>query len=169
MGGLSAVIALGVFSLAQPAHAVVTLLTNSEAAFVAGFGLDAVSIAGADIAVATGTCHLGDGLCLDSAITAILGSILLDAQGQPTLTFEAMTDAAAQQMGVSVSEQQAFNQELDQVNSIAETIQQDTHARMAGQMSVKQASQIARTEWVQAEVALSPEAASAVEKVRQSL
>lgn len=99
----------------------------------------------------------------------VTGLLLLDQGAEPVLQFGEMTDSSAQAIGAKSAEQLAFNQELLEINSFVQTIQQNTRERLSSGMMFSQAKAMSGAEWSDDEISLSPDAAQALEKVRATL
>ena len=114
-------------TLATMTVSTVTLPNRANAAVgfatfnpIIGFLGLTVSVVGASIGIAglvTQNSRLGWG----GFVTFLIGVILLDEE-KGTLSFQSMTPDAANRLGVTPVENQAYNQELNKINLINQTV-----------------------------------------------
>lgn len=139
----------------------------------AGFGLGtnggSIAIYGTYLCLLMGVNEGFDGN--DGAVKwfTLAGLLLLDSNGNPTADFAPMTEQAAAHLGVSAQELAAFNQELPEINAINESLTAEASARLAEGESQSDVQNAVRAQWSENKAALSPDAASALDKIGTAL
>ncbi len=113
-------------SHSKPSQAAVSIFTGGATAIL-GLKVIAVGVVGgyATAAIAQSTCTSGDcfngilGVLLGGAVIAV-GVVILD--GEQAVEFQELDKKKATLLGVSESERESFNSELDQVNMLLEEV-----------------------------------------------
>jgi hypothetical protein len=100
---------------------------------------------------------------------ALLGLVLLDDKGQVSPQFTALNSESAAKLGISSSEMSAYNAQLPEINSIYQSIVSDTEARNQKATTTQQLVAFSNQEWSEYGEELSPDALSALSKVRSNL
>ena len=92
------------------------------------------------------------------AIGSVLGLVILDDHSS-NLELEALRDEHAAALGISTTETQAYNQELDEINAAKKTIEAEVRAME------KPSIDHAQKRWQEMRGNISPDAFSALEKI----
>ena len=152
---------------AHSAIALVAFATGGAAASLATVGGASV---GGSLALTYMGCAIDGGkkcngngglsrLSVPAIALLIIGVVLLDKDGQTVYNYSPLSYEAANQIGITDDEADAYNSELDQANAIRETIMSEMLE--AGHVSVNEA----RSLWQAYKSQLSPGTFSAIQKI----
>lgn len=150
-------------NLVQPreAHAILGLSTGFVPWVFGGAGL----ITGGALMVGMGAAagpsfEPVSGLQIAGGVLGILwGVVLLDGSQGAGVQYAPVTDAQADQLGLTRAERDAFNQNVEEINAIAESVASDlAHAQ-------KPSLELSRQQWLAYGQALDADTLSAVQKV----
>ena len=167
-GFLAIALTVSALTVSKPSHSAVSLVTfNAPLALMslgmlAGAGIGGIFAeknyhSNSDI-IANGATFIGIG----SAIIAVVGIITLDGEGGQKLMFAELSQKQAKLLGVSASEKEIFNSELDMANQVFSQVTSELD-----QME-KPKAQDAKALWEQYESMLSAETVSVMKKISQS-
>lgn len=156
----------------QTSHAA---LGGVASLFVPPVGIPAVIVggvlAGGSLVVATGFCmaYKFDGLTCVYAYFLTLpfvlkGALIMNPEQDPaTFEFAELSEDAARELGISKPERSSYNEELEEINAVRESIQAELNSRLqsVGEVSSLQAHEL----WQAHRDLISPDAYSALEKI----
>jgi hypothetical protein len=111
--------------------------------------------------------HQGPVKDLAGFILMIIGIALLDNNGNPDMTFSALSDSQAQKLGVSGDQANIYNRELEKINLIREQIQAELLTAVANGQNVDFSR--SHKQWQLYKAHISPEAYFVVEKISQQV
>ena len=153
----------------QPAHAILGAVSGDIPLIVIGASLTVGGGALGIYSINSGGTYSDEGGFL-GFLAQVAGIILLKDNGQVTPQFAPFSDDSYKDMGISENEAQAYNNEIANINLIDQTIVSDALAMTGkGTMTVADIESFAEDQWNKDSVALSPDAALAVKKLRASL
>ncbi len=156
--------------------AVITLLSTSainvtpvQSQAIIGASVGFVGLAVLGAAVCAGAHFIPEGALggrLNRGGIALYGLVALDDKGAVNPHFAAMKQDAAQSLGVTQEEMTAYNSEIDQINSISQTIFSDS---LKSNLQGQKLEDFINQQWSTNGKELSPDTRVALTKVRAAV
>ena len=136
-----------------------SLIGGTSAGVAAAVYLAVNTVGGLSVALSSVT--LGSSIFIGAAIMAGLGLLVLDGSGQGALGFKALDPAKdAARLGVSVQAIETYNLELDELNVLSQSVEQDLTSG-SGAANLEKSKNL----WESYAVALQPETLEVAKKV----
>lgn len=151
-----------IVTMVAPARASLGMGFAAPAAVVAGvaaIGLSGGAAYGGYRLIKKGKTAAGIAVMVLATAGAFIGVMLLD--GQQEAEFSELTPDSAGALGVTASEREVYNSEVEQVNAIAREIGSELHRQGS------ESAELARDLWVELGTQLSPETMKTVIAIAQ--
>ena len=150
----------------RPANAIMGIATANVALAVLGGGL----MGGAIVATKISQHYGYDGNGLAEVALFIGGLVALDAKGQATPLYTAVTSEQASAYGMSEVERAEYNDALDKITTMGQNIVvQSVNQPITSTDGASQLNQFIQMSWEKDGATLSPEAYSGLQKVQKNI
>jgi len=101
-------------------HAIVGVATGNAPMPLAGLASPALGYAGVFVGAELGLCH--EFACLNIFGLGIIGGLVLLDEEQASVSFEAIDESSAKEMGITKREIRIYNSELDEINAVFQEV-----------------------------------------------